>query len=859
MPQSIHSTTVNAVQKTGNLEKEFPISIGPRFLELFSENLYSSPNKAFEELIANSWDANATSVYVSIPSDLSSPETTIWVLDNGTSMDAAGLETLWTITSGHKRMLKNTRRPQIGKFGIGKLATYILASEITFICRSNDGDIRTVSFDYRDIEETNPVWDPAQSPLTIRKITESQLKEIVSTIPNGTELLDVLSAGVPHTHSPLLIEEFHHPDPPPIQSSGTWTLVLLTSLRETGISLQTGRIRRMLRTALPLSSDFSIIFNGEPLESTKVEAETLSTWVLGQNLDIEEIDLVDVDVESGQQTASVHNLDINGAPCVSIEGIDGTISGQFSLYKSRITGGKSEQLGVSNGFFVNILGRVVNLEKSDFGLDNLHHGTWAQFRATIRADGLDGYLGVEREALRESRPVRTFRQFLMAIFNKARTELRASRSADWPKAGDILDGSWKVIPMKPLAEVMQERLELGSGIPESIEMPENADFKKTLDEWQATIEQNPGDLISKVGSKPFEGQMPFMRYELGTRELFVNESHPYFAGRSETIEERALLQDFALTDFLTELYLIQNNVDSVTLDDGRVFRDEILMSLAQLRRKTGPEISQMLQEATSNSRGLEVIIGDALSFMDFNVRPMGGKGVPEGVAQAPLSPRAGSSQTAYKFTYDAKSTNRSSGAVKSGNVNPGTLARHRDDWDADYALVIAPDFERGVLTDECQANGITPMRAQDLGKLLMLKAAKGSIDFIKFRTLFELYEPDKVHCWVEDFISATSAEKHLSIASLLHAFDEIGIGGPDTLQTAVVADRIRTQTQNPDFPTEAHVRDAVRGLGVFLPSIVKINNRQIYLSARPVAIRSALIDQLNRLPASMRMGVDLEL
>ncbi|MXX53055.1 MAG: hypothetical protein F4Z35_03680, partial [Dehalococcoidia bacterium] len=140
-----NSQTLAAVHSAGEEVKQFPIDIGTRFLELFSENLYTSPNKTFEELVANSWDANATAVYISIPDDLKSDSASIWVLDNGTSMDVAGLETLWTITSDHKRRAENPKRPQIGKFGIGKLATYILASEITFICKAADGKIRTVA------------------------------------------------------------------------------------------------------------------------------------------------------------------------------------------------------------------------------------------------------------------------------------------------------------------------------------------------------------------------------------------------------------------------------------------------------------------------------------------------------------------------------------------------------------------------------------------------------------------------------------------------------------------------------------------------------------------------------------------
>ena len=187
------SQTLAAVRSTGEEVKEFAIEIGPRFLELFSENLYSSPNKTFEELVANSWDADATAVYISIPEDLKSVSASIWVLDNGTSMDVAGLETLWTITSDHKRKIENPKRPQIGKFGIGKLATYILASEITFICKAADAKIRTVSVNYHDIEELQGVWRPDEVPLTVREISDAELQQILSTMQEGEPILDLIS------------------------------------------------------------------------------------------------------------------------------------------------------------------------------------------------------------------------------------------------------------------------------------------------------------------------------------------------------------------------------------------------------------------------------------------------------------------------------------------------------------------------------------------------------------------------------------------------------------------------------------------------------------------------------------------
>ena len=863
MGENLHmgqdSQTLAAVRTIGQEVKHFPIEIGPRFLELFSENLYTSPNKTFEELVANSWDADATAVYISIPDDLKSDSASIWVLDNGTSMDVAGLETLWTITSDHKRRIQNPKRPQIGKFGIGKLATYILASEITFICQAADGKIRTVPVNYRDIEELQGVWRPDEVPLTVREISEAELQKILSTIQGSKTVLDLISQGVPFRESWHSVAEFHHPEPVPILPSGTWTLVLLTSLRETGRSVQKGRVRRMLRSALPLTSDISLILDDEVLEPTKVEIDPYATWILGRNLPIDEIELEDVDPSSEQDNAKITDFDDPDYPYVTIEGIEGKISGQITLYKSRITGGKSDDRGASNGFFVNILGRVINLEQADFGLENLSHGPWAQFRATLRADVLDRDLGVERKGLRDSRQVRIFKRFLMSTFNKARNALKEASLAEWPRAGDILDGSWKSIPMKPLAEVVAERLATNKGLPSSISRGGIENDEEFRELWNQTVEENPGNLISSVRAHAFGDQVPLSRYELQTREVLVNESHPYVVERSGTIEERTLIQEFVLADFLTELYLIAHDIDSVALDEGRAFRDEFLRLLAQLNRRTGGQIAQMLHESTDNEKALEEIVGDALDFMGFNVTPIGGNGQPEGIAQAPLSPNVDSDKGPFTFTYDAKSTSKSNGRVTNKDVGPGRLARHRRNHDASYALVVAPDFQRGALQDECKESKVTPIRAKDLASLLILSARAGTLDFVKFRDVFELYDPGEVHEWVEKFIADVESQPRIPIGDLLWAFDQIGIDGPDELETTVIADRLRSKYVNKTFPSEGHVRDAIAGLSVFLPAIVRSSNKQIYLSAGSKDIRNALVEQLQLLPDSVKTSINQDL
>ena len=370
--------------------------------------------------------------------------------------------------------------------------------------------------------------------------------------------------------------------------------------------------------------------------------------------------------------------------------------------------------------------------------------------------------------------------------------------------------------------------------------------------WLETIEGNPGDLIAKIQSTKFDQEMPYSKYFLKSRELCVNELHPYFVANSETLEGRKLLQEFALANFLTELYLISHDVDSVTLDEGRLFRDEFLRLLAQLGRKTGSQIAQLLVQSSSNEKDLERTVGEALDYIGFNVRPMAGNGEPDGTARAPLTPRNNNSHTGtYLFTYDAKSTGQNNGRVSNEHVRAGTLARHRQESGADYTLVVAPNFQLGALQRECEVNRVTPIRTEDLARLLILSAASGNVDFESFQTIFALYDPDCVHSWVEDFIFQSKTVQHISVMDLLAAFEDIGIDRPDELATDVVSFHLQQKWGTHDFPNKVHIRRAVEGLGVFLPSIVRINNNRIYLSALPRDIRLALIKQLNQLPNSI--------
>jgi hypothetical protein len=356
-----------AAEAVGHVKTSIPVQISTRFLEHFSEQLYSSPQKAFEELISNGWDAGADFVDIHVSPNLSSPDATMAVLDNGASMDEQGLRELWHIAFSPK-----TGQPQqhgrqvVGKFGIGKLATYVLASRLTYICKAADGVIRRVTMDYGEVDRTAAA-DKLISDLSLElyEVDEGDLETAVRSVVAGDQLLKAIRDGVqPNTGAPMADVDFGAPvSVLQRQTAGTWTLVVLSGLKPTGRELKVGVLRRMLEAALPMSSEMIIRINGEPLTSTKLATAVAKAWTIGPALGIEEIDLDEGDPDdepaaNGSGAGPGAKIDItSGAaplPYIDIPEI-GRVTGCVRLYEEKISGGKSEERGASNGFFINVL------------------------------------------------------------------------------------------------------------------------------------------------------------------------------------------------------------------------------------------------------------------------------------------------------------------------------------------------------------------------------------------------------------------------------------------------------------------------------------------------------------------------
>ena len=641
--QNLHqpSEHVLSLRASGESEGSVHVQIGPRFLELFSENLYSSPNKAFEELVSNSWDAGASVVHVAIPSSGENAVSGVWVLDNGESMDLKGLEQLWAVASSAKRDRDDPPRPQIGKFGIGKLATYILANEVTYICKAADGVIRSVTMDFLDIEERADVNDGSERlqigpiPLEVRRLSSDESRSLIATFPDGARLIDLINEGIPSPKGETEVDdgfggESTEKSP---QTKDTWTLALLTNLKDQGRRIQAHQLRRMLRAALPLGASIAIGVNGDAVESTKLDVPVHEQWTLGPGLGLDPLEW-----EEDSDPVEVEELEAPPYSHIKIEGIDGPITGTVRLYEQRISGGKSEERSRSVGFFVNVRGRVIALDDPYFGLENLSHGAWAHFRCLVRADGLDAVLNVERDTLRDGPQRRLFRALLRALFNKARSSYVGMASAVWPNAGELLENRWDAFPLHDLGQMVSERIGTAIPLPSFVDSSDVKDADALRTEWQRIASDRPADLIAAVLDVDADPSQALATYRLSARQLVVNSNHPFVREHGATAEEKELVRDLALLDFLVDTRMITLGIDTGAVEETYQYRDQVMRVLARLRRRTGAQIAQLLEESTDHSRGLEVIVGEALDYLGFVVTPIGGNGEPEGVAKARIDP-----------------------------------------------------------------------------------------------------------------------------------------------------------------------------------------------------------------------------
>lgn len=848
-------------ENIGVAKGTIPVEISTRFLEHFSEQLYSSPQKAFEELISNGWDAGADFVDIRLSRDLSSDTATMLILDNGVSMDEQGLRDLWRIAfSGKATQPKQHGRNVVGKFGIGKLATYVLATHLTYICKSEDGKIRRITMDYGVIDKnSNSDKLISQVKLDLFEVEENSLQDALKKLEFGEDILQAIENGVQPENIEESQNEFGGLEAKlERKSRDTWTLVILSNLKQTGRDLKVGILRRMLEAALPLSSEMIIRLNGEQIKSKKLSFPTIQEWELGPNLPIQEFEVEEdePDEETGKLKTTTLKISRKSQPFNHIEIPEiGIITGQIKLYEDKISGGKSEERGSSNGFFINVLGRIVNQTDPSFGAENLSHAAWARFRMTVKTDGLNNFINTNREQFRDQRALKIFRSFLRKSFNLARSAYDSDANVELPDGGDVLVKSLGVVSLSPLRSAVSEVLRTKPPIPGLFDDSGIENREEKQETWKKSTADNIRNTLSKVKYEKSDDQS-FVKYRISDSSIIINKDHPFVIEHTRTRAEKELMRTIAMVNLLTDVYALETGIDPQKLQSVREYRDQLMRFRAMQRRQSGTHIARLLlasQHNSSQSQQLEKVVGDALRYLGFTIQEIAGPGEPEGLAKAfsfsaPKTPTEEDPEPPlYKFTYDAKSSKHTS--AKTGNISLDGINEHRIRYTAQYALVVAPGFEDGALSVRCKQLSITPIKASDLGRLLEYTAEFGAIPLDKLEDIFKIHDPDSVSEWVDELGTTLKKSRKFTIDLFLKALEQLKGRVPDALQASLISYTCR-HVLGAATVVDKDVIALVKGLSILVPDLIGIDDKeQIIVNASPERVAAAVSAQLEKLHA----------
>jgi hypothetical protein len=812
---------VKALESAGKQKTAIPVSISYRIIELFSAGLYSSPNKAIEELVANSYDALAQNVHVIVPENITATDAVIWVVDDGTSMDEAGLFELWQIASSRKREAgrETPTRPPIGRFGIGKLASYVLANQLTHITKVG-GIIRAVTMDFHQVDRSKTAESKIELP--VRELTEAE----------ASGLLAPLLGRMGDAHNALKLFGS--------ESSSTWTVAAVSDFKPLAFSLKLGRLKWVLSTALPMSPQFHLYVNGVALEASKEKLEPLKTWTIGV----------------ADKVATEQQLEITSDPAgVHISGL-GPIYGTAEIYPDLLTTGKAALWGRSHGIFVTVRKRLINIDDALFGLPALSHGPFARFRMVVEADGLDDALRATREAVFETPGVEALREYIQAKFNEARVFYY-----DWQKTTEEKElittrvgATPQSLARRPLVNAIRRVLE--GKIPGLVltQVPRlvSADDRRALiDRLESEID-SPQGVIKEIKLATIGVEQGLAIFHPTDGVVYVNALHPFYANYADDFSSVEPFELLAVAEVLTEAYLIEEGLDPELVQRILHRRDRFLRELVYSQRLAPPLVAELLNESVSNNSHLEEAVGRALSTLGFEVSPVGGTGKPDGIAQATVgvrNPKAGRGD--YKICYEAKSTGKP--RVKAKDINVAGVARYRTQFGADFALVVAPGFEgeeesSSACNVEARTHNVTLIAVRDLVHLVLV-ASTHRLAFPELRTFFEACRtPEDCRQWIEAARAQPPAE--WPVPEILSAIWELQ--QDEQLRDPVQLAAVRMVNQRMKRFTAPELAEWMESVKRFAPQYVTIDGDVVYLEVPPERIIREVRGHVHKMPVEYR-------
>ncbi len=682
-------------------------------------------------------------------------------------MDYAGLTNLWQIGRSNKRtdeIEKRSHRKQIGKFGIGKLATYTIANQLTYVTKS-DSKISAVTIDFRqfstDAEDDEIAKDASTGDSESAtgapavNLPNDQVRPIELPVYQFTDIStqsgDVLAQVLDSLELSRGI----------LDTQSNWTLVILENLKPKAQAIKLKRLRWVLSTAMPLGTNFDLYLNKEKVESSKSNYKRIVEFNLSK---LPQHRLDDLTKTTGE-TWSIKNGKVFSDSFPS--GISGSVFvTEQTLYGSQ--GVKSDDIHRSHGFFVKVHGRLVDLVDPLFGMTPLTYGTLNRFYAEIIADDLDSFLTASRDTVEEGEVKSTFRKFLRVVFNEADAQHnRHKNNKVTGKRGK--EGEKEIVAPELVERSVADALmihEFDQGGAEAdgswfyIDLPKSVDVHSLAEQ----LYSQPRSKFSYVYTdQGFTNRL--VKFDPTQSRFLINSEHDLVKAYAGDANSKRLLEDFATAEMLLEVYLREINIRPSVIGEVLARRDDLLRSLATDHANAHKLISDNLRDSASNDNDLEINLVVAARALGFNATQISGPDEPDGIARYISHPTG-----EQLLTLEAKSSKK---VPQLGAIQFAGLRRHIDDYDALGCLLLAPSYpgmtkvQDSAASKEAITNRVSCWTIEDLARVVEVAEKRhiNAEDIIQIVTT--KFAPDDVKAAVDNLLSSPQWSSHILHQAIL--------------------------------------------------------------------------------------------
>lgn len=642
------------------------VMLSHELVGLLSEQLYKSPIKAIEELVVNAYDADAKEcrLHVPHPAVAATPDAFIAVFDDGVGMDKRGLLDLWHIGHSRKRdmdVAARLTRKSIGKFGIGKLATYSVGKRLTYISKTKEAPILGVTVDFTQFDSAEK-GKSVKIPLPVWKMGNWATFQKDALFASVIDALGIDASAFKREH---------------------WTLALVEDLKPKAVDIKLGMLGWILSTAMPLATDFQVFLNKKEIKSSKERSKKVVDFSVTE---LPPRRLKILKDATGVEWKAIDNKLVTADFAAGI-------TGRVFVTETSLYGQKSDDIARSHGFFIKVRGRLINQLDPYFGVFPKSYEVWNSFRADLSVDDLDDVVMSSREDVEASQKKKHLEALLGELFNEARTRHQEVKEEKENGQRTKKEDEREFIAPRLVEEPLADALLQGTGDSSDgwfyIGLSDSVDIRPLVDRLYNQPRSKYSFTYEKLGRN---GRL--FRYEPNDGRFVINDDHEFVQEHAEDARARVLLEDVVTAEVMLEAYLRRSGIRTSIITDVLNSRDTLLRSLSKERRFSLAAMASSLRDASGDEHDLEVALVYCARAIGFVAKHISGAGEPDGIAtfvDYPMGER--------KIILEAKS---SVSVPSLGAIDFAGLQSHMRRHEASGCLLIAPSYP-GAMKEDSEA------------------------------------------------------------------------------------------------------------------------------------------------------------